>query len=135
VAELSECCVYTIRRRDLLEADAKRKCGSAREGRRWTTAQRLCNEAWAAKRAMPIVFADSVKDDYLICWGAILTLVQVHDGGTDYSFEQVTLLPPKYKAQDLVLRSKRRAIAPKYIRPYAICLTPDFVKTAVARRE
>jgi hypothetical protein len=127
MAELSEFCVYTIRHRDRLKPDAE-GIFKATEGRRWVTARRLLDKAKAANRALPIVFGDAAYGGPLVCW-AILRDIKVSDSGTEYTYYQLTPLPPEYTPEkDMVLRKAGRPIARKYIRPYAICRTPDFVR-------
>ena len=42
--------------------------------------------------------------------------------------DRIRALPGDHSPQELILHSTRMHIAPNFIRPYAICLTPAFLK-------
>ena len=44
-----------------------------------------------------------------------------------HSIDQLRRFECSHAPQDLVLRASRKKIAPHFIRPYAICLTPPFL--------
>ncbi len=133
--ELSEFCVYTISHRDKLSA-ALAEGGSVtfRESRRWTTAAKKLQAAIDAGEALSIVFADAANCSALLYW-ARLREVALVDGGTRYTVEQLAPLDGRHSPQDLQLASTGRHIAPDFIRPYAICKTPEFLVKLVQRAE
>jgi hypothetical protein len=122
-AELSEFCVYTIRHKDWLEKAIAGGVGEGDEKKQWVTAGRLFGDR--GQCAMAILFGDASDCEKLICW-AILTQIQYNNEGTSYSFENAKRLRGR-KTQQLRLRSSRNMIAPNFIKPYAICYTPDFL--------
>lgn len=123
---LAEWCVYTIVDGKRLVHDAK--VGGAvqfHEGLRWTTAKRLLQEASAANKRMPVLFGDATECSRLRYWG-LLTKIDVQDGATSFVVESLREIR-KRRTQELVLRNTRKNIAPNFIKPYAICLTPTFL--------
>ena len=127
----SEFCVYTIADGKRLDCDSK--VGGAvkfQEGRRWTTADRLWQKASDESKRMPILFGDATECSRLRYWG-LLTKVDVQDGATNFAVDRLRELR-RHRTQELVLRSTRRQIAPNFIRPYAICLTPPFLNPGMA---
>jgi uncharacterized protein YeaO (DUF488 family) len=121
-------CVYTIRHPDDLAAHSKmngsRECT---EKRRWVNAAALARLAKNAGKRLPLLFADATNCSRLIYW-ATLEDVRVTDVGTRYKFSQLTRLPKGHSPQELILTSKNKPIDADFIRPYAICYTPNFLK-------
>lgn len=72
------------------------------------------------------MFADATDCTRLLYWGAISD-IHIDDGGTSYSVEGLSPIGHGRTPQDLVLRSTGKQIAPDFIRPYAICRTPEFL--------
>ena len=124
----SDYCVYTI-------VDGKRLARIAKEGRSgqfeerkpWATAGKLWQKAHLAGRVMPVLFGDAADCSRLMYWG-LLTDVHVHGEATRFAVDRVRKLGGKHTSQELVLRSSGKKIAPGFIRPYALCETPPFVK-------
>ena len=125
---LSAFCIYTIKHdRDLDTAAARGKAGWFREGKPWRTGQRLLREAKADKVSLPVLLAYATDCGTLRYWG-VLTKVVIDDKGTRYWFDKLRRIPGRRRTQELTLRSSRKKIAPHFIRPYAICETPTFLK-------
>lgn len=119
-------CVYTIVEGKELRRLAKEGREVHREERKpWVTAERLFHEARAAEKDLPVLFGDAANCSHLMYWG-LLTDVHVQDGATSFVVSGLREIR-KRKTQELVLRSTRKQIAPNFIRPYAICLTPSFL--------
>jgi hypothetical protein len=57
----------------------------------------------------------------------LLTGIQIEGDVTRFTIDRVRSLPGAHTPQDLVLRSSGQHISPNFIRPYAICRTPDFL--------
>src|ERR1700683_1904955 len=127
MAEFSEFCIYTILHPDKLALSLREKSGSEREGKRWVTGERLFNEARSKKQAMPILFGDSTDCKKLVCWAVLTDVKPDRNGGTRYKFEKTQTLYGR-KTQGLRLRSTGTNIAKGYIRPYAICFRPPFLR-------
>ncbi len=62
-----------------------------------------------------------------MCYWGLLTAVEFQSGGTQFSVDRVRPLEGSHSPQELVLRSTGARIAFDFIRPYAICRTPDFL--------
>jgi hypothetical protein len=125
--ELAEHCIYTIVHPDRLTAAARRRrAATFHQLRRWVTGLRLWRQAQKMLVGMPVLLGDATDCSQLLHW-ALLTNVAVTDAGTSFTVDRVRRLTEDYAPQDLVLRSSGEHIAPNFIRPYAICCTPDFL--------
>jgi hypothetical protein len=122
----SEFCVYTIVDGKGLDHDAR--IGGAveyQERRRWTMADRLWQKASDEGKRMPILLGDATECSRLRYWG-LLTKIDVQGSATNFAVDSLRGLR-KHRTQELVLRSTRKQIAPNFIRPYAICVTPQIL--------
>lgn len=121
-------CVYTIVERNRLWA-ASRDGGVSEpitEGRRWVGGKRLLDDAGAENSQVALLFGDAADCSQLIAW-ALLDSVEIRDKTTDFKFRELRELSG-HAPQELVLVSSGETIAPGFIRPYAICFTPDFLE-------
>lgn len=126
---ITEHCVYTIVHRDKLARIAKAGGGGQfEEQKSWVTAGKLWQNSRRAKEAMPVLFGDSIDCSRLLFWG-VLTDVEVREGATRFAVDRLRKFKGKHTPQELVLRSSGKKIAPNFIRPYAICLTPQFLNS------
>jgi hypothetical protein len=133
-SELSDRCVYTIAHRDKLEAAlGKAQSATLRESRRWTTAAEIVRSETEAGRAVPILFADAA-DCSVILYVGLLREVSIDASGTAYTFERLARLRGRHRPQDLRLLESGRNIAPGFIRPYALCRAPAFLRDQWMRR-
>jgi len=120
-------CVYTIAHPDFLREAAEADVPYwFTESRRWVTAQQLLHEAHEAGQVMPVVFGDATDCSRLLYFG-VLGSVEISDQETQYTFHSLRRLRRRHSPQELRLRSSGELIAPGFIRPYAICHTPDFL--------
>jgi hypothetical protein len=125
---ISEYCVYTIAHGDKLDrAEKTGQPTSFEERKSWVTGERLWRQARAANKAMPVVLADATDCSCLLFWG-LLTKIQIEGDRTRCSVDRVQKFKGKHTPQELVLRRTGKKIASSYIRPYAICRTPDFLE-------
>jgi hypothetical protein len=123
----TEFCVYTIVSRDKLDPIALDQAPLVNsEARTWKAADTMLNEARAAGQSLPLVLADAKDCSRLLYWG-ILQVLKLSDQRTEYTVDYLRSLPGRHSPQELVLRSTGEHIAPGFIRPYAICLTPPFL--------
>jgi hypothetical protein len=121
-------CVYTIAHVDKLRGIANGDGrGTLTEAKPWTSGLKLLERANEEGVDLPILFADATDCSRLLFW-AVLTKIDITPDGTRYRFERLRPLPRNRSPQDLVLLSSGRPIAPGYIRPYALCETPDFLR-------
>jgi hypothetical protein len=133
--KLADWCVYTIA--DCRRLNAAVRAGtafSATERKVWTTARRRHREERSENRNVAILIADASRTDRL-GWCGILTEVDCSLSETRYSLDRVRPIVPARRPQELRLLSKGRPIREGFQRPYAICQTPDFIRTLVASGE
>ena len=124
---LSEYCIYTIVELATLEEAAREGTPQTfNEGKPWVTGHALLEKARGAGLQMPVLLGDATDCNRLLYWD-LLTDVTVTEGGTSYTVDRVRELDSQHTPQDLELRSTGKKIAPNFIRPYAICETPDFL--------
>ncbi len=127
-AGLYEFCISTILDRHRLEEFALKGRGNATEGRPWKTAQVLFVKAKESGEKMPVIFSDAAyNSESLLLWG-ILQKIEIDGNRTALQFNNVKRIPGKHHRRDLILKSSGKSIAPHFIRPYAICLTPAFLE-------
>lgn len=98
------------------------------ENKPWVTGEKLWRAAVAADMKLPIVFADARDTRRLVAWAWIAS-IEIRDGGTAYRITDPQPLRGRSQ-QDLILHATGEPIQPGFIRPYAICKTPDFVLDA-----
>lgn len=78
---------------------------------------------------MPVIFASADVTDGLIYY-AMLSSVEIDEvvSTTRYEFTDLTPIHGEYLLSSLRLRSTNRPLSDDFIRPYAICHTPFFIK-------
>ena len=86
---------------------------------------KLFAQANADGELMPIIFSDATFCIRLIFRG-ILTDIEVADRSTKLTFGPLKRIHGK-RTQELVLRHTGKQIADNYIRPYAVCRTPEWL--------
>ena len=125
-------CVYTIVNRDQLDRIVVEGTPlTRRESRVWKTADEILRQATAVGEPLPILFADAARDcSQLLYWG-VLQKIELGADWTEYTVDRLRTLPGRHATQELVLRSTGKPIAPGFIRPYAICHVPEFIKSYV----
>lgn len=121
--------VYTIVKRPKLDAAAatRTKSGAFSERKRWVTGHRLWRESIAVGNQMLVIFGDAAHTSRLL-YSGVLTHVKLSTTGTSYRVEHLRRIPGGHRTQELRLRKTGKKIAPGFIRPYAICHTPEFAK-------
>jgi len=124
---LTKDCVYTIVEGSQLDRLFEDGHEVHREQRKpWSTAEKLFHDALAANKDLPIIFGDAAHCSRLLYWG-LLKDIHLQNGATSFAVDRLRKIRGKHKTQELVLRSSQRKIAPNFIRPYAICVTPHFL--------
>lgn len=127
VTGLYKYCISTIASGDKLSQFASRGWGELSEHSQWKTGKVLFQDASENGTSMPVIFSDAAynTEDPLF-WGT-LRRVDVADRQTTFRFDDIKSIRG-HRRQELVLRRTGQRIAPHYIRPYAICFTPDFLE-------
>jgi len=124
---LTKDCVYTIVQGSQLDSLFENGLEVHREERKpWVAAEKMFHDARAANKGLPVLFGDAAHCSRLLYWG-LLTDIHVQDGVTSFVVDRLRKIGGKNKTQELVLRSSQRKIAPNFIKPYAICVTPHFL--------
>jgi hypothetical protein len=124
-------CIYAIAKADKLdwicnENDGK---GELEEDRRWVTAEEHLREAQKHNFKLPMLFTDAAHDTSQLIYWAVLEDIKLIGDKTRYSFSGLRpLLWGEHATQDLILESSGKPIAPHFIRSYAICQTPEFLR-------
>lgn len=123
-------CIYTIRKTADLEAVCKGGgTGSFTENTRWVEAKRIFLDAKAKGISLPIVFAPAEEGGGLRYYAVLTDVAGANnDKGTRYSFTQLTRIKGEPPKSTLRLKSNSKNLSDRYIRPYAICFKPDFIK-------
>ena len=121
-------CVYTILHSDRLH-EMYNRGGSAKlfETKKWSTGYGLFCKAKNAGRKMMVVYAGAEDTRDLIYYATIKDITITSDDHTEYSIENLIPINPPRPKHSLILRSTGRNMDQWYIRPYAICQTPDFL--------
>ena len=122
--QLDDKCVYTIAAPERL-LEASRDQLPLLESQPWTSAAEYLNNAHRAGREFPIVFADARDCSRLIAW-SVLRSIAIVEKETHYSIGQLWAVP-RSRPQDLRLLNSKKNIAAGFIRPYALCETPEFL--------
>jgi hypothetical protein len=135
-SELSPFCIYTIRHSRNLASDHEQGgSGKFTERKRWTGALGLLDRARKVGQQLPIVFAAGETIDGVI-YSAFIDDLDVsqadecRNGTTTIRFSGLRPLPKKRPLSSLRLKSSGQQLSDGFIRPYAICYTPDFFPTS-----
>jgi len=134
VNERSDFCIFTIRHRDYSEAAVKRG-GSDEftENKRWVTGKRLLEEATEDGMRLPIVFGAADTGGPLVGW-AVVDEITHYDRETKCSFSGFRKFKKgDYRKPSLKKKSNGEPLDEWFIKPYAICHTPDYIRTAKGR--
>ena len=124
---ISEFCIYTMRKSENLQyiylGDG---AGKFSEKKIWRTGHALFQQAREENKKMPIFFSAAEEDSGLIYF-AFLESIEIGDSVTTYSFSDLNEIDEPKPLSSLKLRSSQNPLSDNYIRPYAICETPDFL--------
>lgn len=127
---ISPFCIYTIRHtRDLKAIWQDGGKGEFEENSRWVTGSRLLAKAKHQGTRLPIVFAAADAGGGLLYHG-FLTDVDVDETEprTTFKFVGLEKIGGEHPKSSLQLKSANRPLSDDFIYPYAICLTPTFLK-------
>lgn len=120
-------CVYTIANGDILDAVAlDRRPLIHTEKKKWATAASYLIDAKFSGEHIPVLLGDARTCSKLLYWGLLRTIT-IHEAGTTYEVDLLRPLPPGHTPQELILAASGKNIAPGFIRPYALCHTPEFL--------
>jgi hypothetical protein len=121
-------CVSTIIGKEDIKKFLSQGDGGFTENKAWKTAKTLLLESQQIGARMPLILSDAAHDsEKLLCW-ATLRKIELDGDKTTVEFDAVKKIKGTRGRTDLMLRRTRRPIEPMFIRPYAICVTPDFLE-------
>jgi hypothetical protein len=121
-------CVSTIIDKKEIRRFLAQGNGHFTENKAWKMAKTLFLESQQIGTRMPLILSDAAHDsEKLLCWATLLK-IELDGDKTMVEFDAVKTIPGKRGRTDLTLRSTGRPIAPMFIKPYAICVTPDFLE-------
>jgi hypothetical protein len=102
------------------------RLGTAQPRLIWSTGSRLWTEANKEGQRLPLIFSATEADSGLI-YPAYVEEITVTDDGTACVHSELRPIDPPRPLSSLRLKSTGRPLSDSYIRPYAICKTPDFL--------
>jgi hypothetical protein len=121
-------CVSTIIDEDRIRKFLSDGYGAFAENKAWKTARVLFLESLEIGTRMPLILSDAAHNtERLRCWG-MLQQLELDGERTLIKFDNVKKIRGNRQRQELVLRSSGTRIAANFIRPYAICHTPEFLE-------
>jgi hypothetical protein len=128
MGDLASYSIYTMRHSSTLqEHAAKGGSDTLHERKTWRTGYRLWQQAVKDQLPMPLIFSGAEASTGLIYWG-LIDAIEVNDGTTTCRYSDLQPIDPPRPLSALRLRSTGRSMSEDYIRPYAICHTPDFIR-------
>lgn len=120
-------CVSTIVDKKTLRQFEAMGSGQIRERNPWKTGAVLLQDAVKIGAEMPVIFSDAAHDAESLLYWAVLRRIDIDGRQTVVSFDKFIRIRGKHGRSDLTRRSPRKQIKPNYIRPYAICETPEWL--------
>jgi hypothetical protein len=123
--QLTDLCVYTIKHSGDLPAN--RSKNTFHEKRTWVTAKRLLAEATGLGQRLPIIFCPAEETAFLFAW-ALVESVEFTSTGTNYTFSNLRHFVGKPIPKSRLRKRNGQSLSDRYIRPYSICQTPEFLK-------
>lgn len=122
---LTDLCIYTIKHSKDLHV-VNNKGNPFAEAHPWVTARRLLIKAEADRKRLPVIFCPAESTDYLFAW-ALLETIENSANGVEYTFSHLTRFKENSIRKSKLKKRNGKALNKNFIRPYAICLTPDFL--------
>ena len=133
----SKQCIYTMRKRDNLDFIYRSGgAGTFSENKIWKTGYSLFMQAKEQQEKMPILFSAADESSGLIYYALLKSITINEERGiyrTTYSFSHLTPLTDAHPRSSLVLLRTDKPLSNSYIRPYAVCRTPDWLKEIETR--
>lgn len=127
MAQLSDFSIYTMRHSKTLGSQCeKRGQHILTERKRWVSGDKLFDYAMAAGHRMPLLLSGAEADTGVIFWALIDELAV--NGVTNCRYSELRRVEPARPLSSLILKSTGKAMSDDYIRPYAICRTPDWLR-------
>ena len=123
---LTEFCIYTIKHSDDLRATlASGGRDTYTERKKWVRARQLLDEAKQAAERLPILFAPAEGTRHLFAWALLEEVIP--DDTSSYTFSELRLFNRQPLKSTLRKASDGQPLDESFIRPYAVCHTPDYL--------
>lgn len=120
--------ISTIVERSRLDEFALKGSAKFTERRVWKTAKLLFEQSRKAGAGLPVILSDAAYNtERLLLWG-VLQKLAVDGDRTTVQLTDVQRVRGSHGRRELTLRSSGKAIKSNFIKPYAICETPEFLK-------
>jgi hypothetical protein len=121
-------CVYTIVNIKVIEQSQNNKdmSGSFIEKKSWKKAFDLKNQALQEDKLFLLMLADAAIINGVVAIAVIEEIELLADGGTKVSFSYAHWLREIPPLSKLRLLSSGEFLSDRFIRPYALCFTPEF---------
>ena len=124
---LADLSIYTIRHSNDLRATlANGGRGTYTERKKWVRAKELLDAAKHAGKRVPVIFAPAEDTFHLFAW-ALLDEV-IPEETSSYTFSELRLFNPQPRKSILKKASDGTPLDKHFIRPYAICQTPEYLR-------
>jgi hypothetical protein len=120
-------CVSTIVEKKTLKQFEAKGSGQITENSPWVTGAALLQDTLKIGAEMPVIFSDAANDTETLLYWAVLRRIDIDGRQTVVSFDKFSRISGKHGRSSLTRRSPRKQIKPNYIRPYAICETPEWL--------
>ena len=101
--------------------------GRITEHNPWKTGATLLQDAIKIGAEMPVIFSDAANDTETLLYWAILRRINIDGQQTEVGFDKFSRVHGKHGRSDLTRRRPNKRIKRHYIRPYAICETPEWL--------
>jgi hypothetical protein len=125
---LYEFCVSTIVEKRRLKDFYWDGRGKITEKKAWTQAKDLLDTAKQNGERMAVIFSGAAQDsETLLCW-AVLEDIDIKGQSTECQFSNMRRINGQHGRQELVLKETGKPIKARFIKPYAICHTPEFIE-------
>lgn len=122
-------CVYTIVNINIIECGLLNDgYGSFVENKPWTTAAKQLHHSNQKDQIYLVLLANAALIDGIGWIGKIDEIMLLPDGGTKITFSGLHQLAEKVPLSELTLRSSGQPLSDAFIKPYALCITPQFAE-------
>jgi hypothetical protein len=123
---LTDLCIYTTKHSDHLRSTlANGGRDTYSEHKKWVRAKRLLDDAKRAGKRLPVIFAPAEATRRLFAWALLDEIVP--DQENTYTFSHLRLFEPRPLKTTLRKASDGEPLDRWFIRPYAICRTPNYL--------
>src|SRR5262249_28084478 len=103
--------------------------GELIESRPWKTGRRLFVEATHNREVVPLIFSAAETESSVgLIWWARVRQIEIDGSTTRCRYDRLQAITPPLPISTLIVQSTGKPLPASDIRPYRICITPDFLK-------